>query len=88
MKSFSSNSDLYGYLVELGDTLERRGSLAAAATVRSATRQATSLSTEFLGESLLALREVAAARGSLPLSVAEHAEIIAAIHQLIAVLGN
>jgi hypothetical protein len=58
MKKLSSNTDLYNYLFSLGDLLADRGSPQLAEAVRFAARQGTGLSTEFLGESRIALRRV------------------------------
>ncbi|MFZ0609472.1 MAG: hypothetical protein WAM75_17545 [Xanthobacteraceae bacterium] len=58
MKKLASNTDLYEYLLALGNLLADRGSQQLAEGVRFAARQGTGLSTEFLGESLIALRRV------------------------------
>jgi hypothetical protein len=58
MKKLSSNTDLYNYLLSLGNLLADRGSPQLAESVRFAARQGTGLSTEFLGESRIALRRV------------------------------
>jgi hypothetical protein len=58
MKNLSSNTDLYNYLLSLGDLLADRGLPELAESVRFAAGQATGLSTEFLGESRIALRRV------------------------------
>lgn len=63
MKTLSSNNDLYTYLCSLAQLLSQRGGEVLASRVLNAARQSTSLSTEFLGESRLALNEVAATRG-------------------------
>ena len=51
---------LHTYLLELGLALESKGALREAAAIRSAAKQSASLwaglSTEFLGESLIALQ--------------------------------
>lgn len=64
MKKLSSNTDLYNYLQSLGDLLAGRGAPQLAETVRFAARQGTGLSTEFLGESRIALRQVLNAEGA------------------------
>jgi hypothetical protein len=58
MRKLSSNTDLYNYLLSLGDLLAGRGSPQLAEAVRSAARQGTGLSAEFLGESRIALQRV------------------------------
>ncbi len=58
MKKLSSNTDLYNYLLSLGELLAERGSPQLAESVRFASRRGTGLSTEFLGESRIALRRV------------------------------
>ncbi len=57
-KKLTSNTDLYEYLLSLKDLLVDRGSQQLAESVRFAAKQGTGLSTEFLGESLIALRDV------------------------------
>lgn len=63
MKKLSSNTDLYDYLLSLGDLLAGREVSQLAEAVRFAARQGTGLSTEFLGESRIALRQVLDAEG-------------------------
>ena len=58
MRKLSSNTDLYNYLLSLGDLLAGRGSPQLAEAVRFAARQGTGLSAEFLGESRIALQRV------------------------------
>jgi len=65
MKTLSSNTDLYRYLCSLAELLSERGSGVLADRVRTAARQSTSFSTEFLGEARLALREVEATKDQL-----------------------
>ena len=55
MMVLNNNSDLYSYLLALAKILERRLAHELSAEVRRAAQQATGLSTEFLGESLIAL---------------------------------
>ena len=55
MKTPSNNTELYRYLVSVGDLLSERGGASLAERVRAAARQATDLSTEFLGEARDAL---------------------------------
>ena len=58
MKTLANNSELYTYLVELFGKLESCGAESLSATVLAASRQSASSSTEFLGESRLALMKV------------------------------
>jgi hypothetical protein len=58
VKTLSSNSDLYQYLLELSALLRSSGLVDLADIVRSASRQSAAMSTEFLGESRIALRQV------------------------------
>jgi hypothetical protein len=58
MKKLTSNTDLYEYLLLLGNLLAERGSQQLADSVRIAARTGAGLSTEFLGESRIALRGV------------------------------
>jgi hypothetical protein len=58
MKILASNRDLYDYLVLLASKLGERGFVELSRHVRSASRQAAATSTEFLGESRIALRKV------------------------------
>jgi len=59
MKPLMSNSELYSYLLGLEGTLRSHGSADLADAVAGASCQASGLSTEFLGESRIALRRVA-----------------------------
>jgi hypothetical protein len=58
VKPLASNSELYEYLLGLEGTLRRHGSVDLADAVASASRQASGLSTEFLGEARITLRRV------------------------------
>jgi hypothetical protein len=58
MKILSSNKDLYEYLLFLSSALKQRGSMALSEVVEFAIGNAASLSTEFLGESRIALKQV------------------------------
>ena len=57
MKILLSNRDLYEYLLTLSSELHKRGSGSSSELVASASRKATGMSTEFLGEARIALRE-------------------------------
>ena len=81
MKKLSSNTDLYNYLLALGDLLAGRGVPQLAETVRFAARQGTGLSTEFLGESGIALRRVLDAEGGA-LEMHERDELRGVISQV------
>jgi hypothetical protein len=64
MKRLSSNAEVYEYLVGLSKTLEERGSIKLAEVVFHASETAAgNMSTEFLGESRIALRRVVKAGG-------------------------
>jgi hypothetical protein len=54
----SSNRQLYDYLVSLSAELERCGKAELSAIVGAASRCARGMSTEFLGESRIALRRI------------------------------
>ena len=58
MKPLTSNRELYDYLVCFSGGLECRGLMALSETLAFAGCQASSSSTEFLGESRIALRRV------------------------------
>jgi hypothetical protein len=58
MKVFSNNRELYEFLVHLRTVLSGKGAVHLSRIVESAMRQASALSTEFLGESRVALRTV------------------------------
>jgi hypothetical protein len=58
MKELSSNADLHRFLLELEQALRQQGSDDLADLVKTASRHAAGMSTEFLGESRIALKEV------------------------------
>jgi len=58
MTQLSSNADLYRYLLVLDEELRLSGLADLADLVRSAQRHASGMSTEFLGETRAALRQV------------------------------
>jgi hypothetical protein len=60
MKALSSNRDLYDYLLSVIAILNQRGAMELSEIVRIASVQAGAISTEFLGESRIALRQVLA----------------------------
>lgn len=55
---FSKNEDLYNYLFSLITILKERGRDDLSKQIEFATKQAASGSTEFLGESRIAIKEV------------------------------
>jgi len=78
---FSSNQELYDYLLRLADVLVERGSHVLARRVRGAAQQASGMSTEFLGESRLALEQTLAAEAGA-LNPQDRKYLVAAIDQL------
>jgi hypothetical protein len=87
MKAFASNRELYEYMRRLASTLQSRGAAVLAARVISASNTAIGLSTEFLGESRLALKEVIEST-VCPLSQPERNDLLGAISQLDLALNN
>jgi hypothetical protein len=65
MKRLASNQQLYEYLGEMESALRERGAEGLARTVAYARKHAVGSSTEFLGESRIALRQVTEARPGL-----------------------
>jgi hypothetical protein len=58
MRKLENNTDLYEYLRSLADLLKGGSAAPLVEYLDAAARQATSLSTEFLGESQIALKKV------------------------------
>ena len=58
MKSFTNNQQLFDYLLGLSSELKKRGLLELNEVVVFASRHASGMSTEFLGESRIALKRV------------------------------
>ncbi len=87
MKALSNNSELYEYLLGLEGTLRRHGAADLADAVASASRQASGLSTEFLGESRIALRRVST-QGQGVLSEPELMDLLDVLGQLDAALDR
>src|SRR5437667_5665134 len=81
MKQLMSNKELYEYLVDLSSKLRARGCEPLAASVLAASRQAAGLSTEFLGESRIALRNVSDSDQAV-LSGSERTELSDILNQL------
>ena len=75
------NRQLYEYLLSLSNTLTRSGAESLSLAVTTAARYAAGMSTEFLGESRIALRKVAQDRSAI-LNEAERAELLAILQQL------
>ena len=65
MAGLASNSDVYNYLSSLAKLLEGTSAAPLAAHLYTARDQAAGLSTEFLGESLIALRKVLTAENGV-----------------------
>jgi hypothetical protein len=87
MKILSSNQELYNYLLSLSSELGRRGLDELSGSLRSASRQASGTSTEFLGESRTALRYVLQ-QGRPALTDQERDDVQSILEQLDAVLDR
>ena len=81
MRQLSNNSELYQYLVALEAILRKHGAVDLADTIGGASRLASGLSTEFLGESRIALRRVSAQRHS-GLTEQERRDLLDVLKQL------
>ena len=79
--ALSNNSELHEYLIDLEGTLRRYGFVDLADAVATASRQASGLSTEFLGETRIALRRVSTL-GQCALSAQERADLLDVLGQL------
>lgn len=77
----ANNRELYDYMVSLRKKLIERGAQTLAQTVMQASRHFSGMSTEFLGESRIALREVAKAEGGV-LDRTEHAELLGILKEI------
>jgi len=77
----ANNRELYEYLLSLSTTLQSRGGDALSQIVSAASRHAAGMSTEFLGESRIALRQVAQDTGGI-LSPAEQGDLCDVLEQL------
>jgi len=62
---FATNREFYNYLVSLAATFRDRDAVYFASLVESASRQASGMSTEFLSESRIVLRQVLAEANGL-----------------------
>lgn len=87
MKPLSNNKELYAYLLSLAAVLEKRGSSELSETVTHASRHASGMSTEFLGESRIALRRVSKETGDV-LDLSEHNDLSEVLRQLDAALDK
>lgn len=87
MKSLSNNQELYKYLLDLTAKLENRNAVELSKTVASAGRHASGMSTEFLGESRIALRRVLEKENGI-LIVQERADLTVVLEQLNNALDN
>jgi hypothetical protein len=83
----SSNQDLYNYLLRLGQGLKARGAIELSDIAMGASRQAASMSAEFLGESRIALRRILS-EGKTILEPSEEADIEDALRQLTAAINR
>jgi hypothetical protein len=81
MKILSSSQQLYEYLLSLAAELDRCGSTELSQAVRSASRHAAGMSTEFLGESRFALRRVLEQENGL-LKEHDRADLLDVLKQL------
>lgn len=82
MKPFSNNRELYEYLLFLSTELQKRKFEELSEAVAFASRQAASnISTEFLGESRIALRRVLKEEDGI-LTVQERADLSDVLKQL------
>ncbi len=81
MRCFSSNRDLYEYLLSLAAELKKRKFDELSEAVAFASCQAAGLSTEFLGESRIALRRVLEEAGGI-LTDQERNDVSGALKQL------
>jgi hypothetical protein len=87
MTELSDNRDLYQYLIKLATRLTQAGSKKLADIAMFAASQASAMSTEFLGESRIALREIQSLEQGV-LSDEERDELNAVLKQLDRALGK
>lgn len=81
MAKLRNNRELYDYMVLLGSVLKDRGATSLGDAVEFACGQATSASTEFLGESRIALKRVAAEENGV-LTDSQRAELFEVLRQI------
>ena len=77
----TSNRELHDYLLALSTKLTSRGDQKLSRVVTAARRHAAGMSTEFLGESRIALRQVAKGKLGI-LDEEELAEVLEILNQL------
>ena len=77
----TSNRELYDYLLALSAKVTSRGDSELGQKIAAASRHAAGMSTEFLGESRIALREVAKDKSGI-LTHAEYTELSAVLKQI------
>jgi hypothetical protein len=87
MKVLSSNKDLYDYLFFLTSELKQRELIVLAKAVEFAMGNAASSSTEFLGESKIALKQVLSQEKGV-LTKQERADLLDVLKQLDAALNK
>jgi hypothetical protein len=87
MNRFSSNRELYEYLVSFSLELKRRGILGLSDAVDFAIAQASSSSTEFLGETRIALRRILSEENG-SLTAQERSDVLDALAQLDEAFGK
>jgi hypothetical protein len=79
--SFSNNADLYQYLLSLIARLKERGFVELSEILEFAASHASAMSTEFLGESRIALRQLLE-RNHGALTTDERCEVLNSLKQL------
>jgi hypothetical protein len=81
MKALSSNLELYQYLLALSAELRERNARDLSEAITHARRASAGMSTEFLGESRTALRQVLTEEDGV-LTVGEREELLDVLKQL------
>ena len=82
MKTLAGNRESYDYLLALASVLKQRGAVSLSEAVAFASRHVASMfSTEFLGESRIALRRVAAEENGV-LTPEERSDLLDVLKQL------
>jgi hypothetical protein len=81
MKVLSSNLELYQYLLALSAELRKRNARDLSEVITHASRTSAGMSTEFLGESRIALRRVLTEEDGV-LTVGERDELLDVLKQL------
>ena len=83
----ANNQELYNYLVRLAQYLKERDAIQLSDVVTRASRQASSLSSDFLGESRIALRRVLS-EGTDVLEASERVDVDDVLRQLTAAIDR